>query len=175
MRTSSALLLMLLATTTASATPLLSPPTYNPFSGSMMMTTSSKRTSCPAPISPNLITSPSEPPPYAVSISSSSSPIEMGFSVPSDAVGPCSVMIDLTNVQVTGSAKINLYDLDGPTPGALVGTTEFAAGSKATINSFACREQMCFRLEVADESEGSEVGWEEMGGVGGGLRMDYGC
>ncbi|KAK4222918.1 hypothetical protein QBC38DRAFT_488799 [Podospora fimiseda] len=84
-------------------------------------------------------------------------------------------MIDLTDVSVTGSAKINLYDLDGPTPGALVGTTEFAAGSKATINSFACREQMCFRMEVADESEGKEVDWEELGGVGGGLRLDYGC
>lgn len=84
-------------------------------------------------------------------------------------------MIDLTQVSVSGSAKINVYTLDGPNPGALVGTTEFGAGKKATINSFACREQMCFKLEVADESEGKQVDWQELGGVGGGLRLDYGC
>ena len=95
-------------------------------------------------------------------------------------------MIDLTQVSVSGSAKVNVYALDGPDPGALVGTALFEAGTRVTINSFACREQMCFRLEVAADkspessfdSEGKEavtVGWREMGGVGGGLRLDYGC
>ncbi|KAK4183713.1 hypothetical protein QBC35DRAFT_507478 [Podospora australis] len=129
--------------------------------------------SCPV-VSPELSASPKQPPPYLVSLSSAKT-IEVGFSMPPSATtGPCSLMLDLSTCSVQGSAKINVYALDGPDPGGLLGTAMFAAGSKATINSFACREQMCFRLEAAEEdADGSVEFTEATGGVG--LGMTYGC
>ena len=74
---------------------------------------------------------------------------------------------------MTGSAQVNVYALDGPAAGALVGTTIFAPGTQATINSFACREQMCYGLEVASAADGSAVEFVESQGVG--LSMTYDC
>ncbi|KAK4150530.1 hypothetical protein C8A00DRAFT_36862 [Chaetomidium leptoderma] len=138
----------------------------------------------------------SQPPPPAV---------EIGFTLPpsqqqdtSSDPGPCTLFLDLTSpsARVSGSATVNIYALDGPAPGALVGTTRFAAGAVATVNSFACREEeMCFRLEVVqpggsgdDEDDEGGGGGDEGGGDGEvvveflqggvegmGLGMRYGC
>jgi hypothetical protein len=90
---------------------------------------------------------------------------------------------------VHGAATVNVYALDGPSAGALVGTTRFAAGVQAAVNSFECGEgEMCFRLEVAGDGDG-EGGDDDDGGdgdgegveflqggvVGMGLGMRYGC
>ncbi|KAK0706319.1 hypothetical protein B0T26DRAFT_627747, partial [Lasiosphaeria miniovina] len=77
--------------------------------------------------------------------------VEIGFTIPSDAVGPCSLMLNLPAgvAQVSGSVQVNVVALDGPSAGSLVGTTTFADGAVATINSFACRPQMCYSLEIA--------------------------
>lgn len=69
-----------------------------------------------------------------------------------------------------------------------MGTTRFAAGVQATVNSFECREEdMCFRLEVAAEDgeqdgdgsggdgDGGGVEFLQGGVVGMGLGMRYGC
>jgi hypothetical protein len=85
---------------------------------------------------------------------------------------------------VHGAATVNVYALDGPSAGALVGTTRFAAGVRATVNSFECGEgEMCFRLEVAGDGDGDgeggdgeeEVVFLQGGVVGMGLGMRYGC
>ncbi|KAK4197905.1 hypothetical protein QBC40DRAFT_284620 [Triangularia verruculosa] len=158
---------------TATASPLFNTSPSNPLL--------EERQQC-GTIYPNLRNSPTAPPPYQVSISSAdASGIEIGFTIPSSVVaagtGPCELILDLSSSQaaVDGSAKINVYALDGPDANALVGTTQFYQGSKATINSWACREQMCFRLEVASESEGKEVSFEEVGVQGAGFWMKYGC
>ncbi|KAK3387334.1 hypothetical protein B0H63DRAFT_469827 [Podospora didyma] len=75
-------------------------------------------------------------------------------------------------VSGSGSQQINVVALDGPAPGALVGTAIFASGSSATINSFACRSQMCYSLQIADGKTGS-VAFTETQGVG--VTMTYDC
>ncbi|KAM7203997.1 hypothetical protein V8F33_001968 [Rhypophila sp. PSN 637] len=118
---------------------------------------------------------PDQPIPYSVSISTTqSAQVEVGFSIPSDAVGPCSLMLSLpAGCSITGGAQINVYALDGPAAGDLVGTTIFTEGTKATINSFSCREQMCYGLEVASAADGTAVEFVEGAGVG--LSMTYDC
>jgi hypothetical protein len=62
------------------------------------------------------------------------------------------------HVSGTG-ANVNVYALDGPEAGELVGTTWFGPGAVATVNSFACRvapDEMCFRFEVAPPEEAEE-------------------
>ncbi|KAK0667867.1 hypothetical protein QBC41DRAFT_227518 [Cercophora samala] len=175
MRTSSILATVSALALTATATPLFTSPS------NQMNPLVKERQQC-GTIYPNLRNSPTAPPPYQVSISSAdASGIEIGFAIPSSVVaagtGPCELVLDLSSSQaaVDGSAKVNVYALDGPDANALVGTTQFYQGSKATINSWACREQMCFRLEVAQESDGKEVSFEEVGVQGAGFWMKYGC
>ncbi|KAK0740460.1 hypothetical protein B0T18DRAFT_294305, partial [Schizothecium vesticola] len=106
----------------------------------------------------------------------------LGFIVPSDAVGPCSLMLALpSSADVQGGpAQVNVVALDGPDPGGMVGTVWFSdssSGAATTISSFACREQMCYSLQVVAEDEGGSAQWvqfEEAGGDGG-VYMTYGC
>lgn len=62
--------------------------------------------------------------------------------------------------------------VDGPAAGSLVGTVTFAAGERRTINSFACRGEMTFRLEMAGPGAGS-VQFAQGGGAG--VVLTYGC
>ncbi|KAK4038192.1 hypothetical protein C8A01DRAFT_37894 [Parachaetomium inaequale] len=117
-------------------------------------------------------------------------PVEIAFALPANSSstqsasgdsGPCTLFLDLSSpaAQVSGAATVNVYALDGPAAGSLVGTTRFAAGEVATVDSFACREEeMCFRLEVADDDNGdgtTGVGFLQGDGEGMGLGMRYGC
>jgi hypothetical protein len=109
--------------------------------------------------------------PYSVDINSSKG-VEIGFTIPDDAVGPCSLMLEMpSGADISGSAQVNVFALDGPAPGALVGTTTFASGSWATINSFACRPQMCYSLKIA--SGDSTLQFMEQEGMG--VVMTYNC
>lgn len=118
---------------------------------------------------------PDQPIPYTLSINAAQTArVEVGFTIPDDAVGPCSLMIALPNgCSMSGGAQINVYALDGPAAGALVGTTIFEEGTAATINSFACRAQMCYGLEVASTADGTGVEFLQEQGVG--LSMTYDC
>jgi len=137
-----------------------------------------KRT-CAGVTYPELRTS-SQPIPFSISIGTTTeqTATEIGFTIPDGAKGPCTLMLNLPQgtTYVTGGAKINIYALDGPDAGSLVGTTMFAAGSAATINSFACRPQMCYGFAVAtDEAANADKSvtfWEEEGS---GLTMTYDC
>ncbi|KAK3934231.1 hypothetical protein QBC46DRAFT_428521 [Diplogelasinospora grovesii] len=155
---------------------------------------------------PSLRTSPSQPlPPYSISITtttttttSSSNPknggVEIGFTIPEGVAGPCNLMINLppNAAHVTpegggsGGVQIDVFALDGPAPGALVGTTMVNAGEEgttmATINSFACRPQMCYSLRIANRNatEGEEmVEFKQGGGAEGeqgvGIYMTHDC
>ncbi|KAK4667481.1 hypothetical protein QC763_309655 [Podospora pseudopauciseta] len=175
MRTSTLLATVSALALTATAAPALTSPS------NQMNPLLKERQQC-GTIYPNLRNSPTAPPPYQVFISSAdASGIEIGFSIPSSVVsagtGPCELVLDLSSSQaaVYGSAQVNVYALDGPDANALVGTTQFYQGSKASISSWACREQMCFRLEVAEESEGKQVSFEEVAVQGAGFWMKYGC
>src|SRR5438105_15878558 len=58
---------------------------------------------CTDTILPLLCTSPSAlptPPPYTISFSSSSSLVEIGFTIPSDAIGPCTLSVSLPHSAV---------------------------------------------------------------------------
>ncbi|KAK0613958.1 hypothetical protein B0T14DRAFT_291005 [Immersiella caudata] len=120
--------------------------------------------------------SPTQPLPFPLSISSNNpSPVEIGFAIPTDAVGPCSLMLSLpAAAQVQGGAQIDVIALDGPAQGALVGTTQFVNGGAATINSFACREQMCYSLGISNGGQGA-VEFMEGAGAGVGVVMTYDC
>ncbi|KAK0643187.1 hypothetical protein B0T16DRAFT_331353 [Cercophora newfieldiana] len=114
--------------------------------------------------------------PFPFSISSTdAAPLEIGFAIPSGAVGPCSLMLSLpAAAQVQGGAQIDVIDLDGPAQGAVVGTTQFVSGEATTINSFACREQMCYSLGISGGGQGS-VQFMEGAGQGVGVVMTYDC
>lgn len=118
---------------------------------------------------PQLRTDPSKPLPYSISLTPGANPLDIGFTIPDGAAGPCSLMLSLP-ASVQGAAQVNVVALDGPAPGALVGTTTFAAGGQATINSFACRPQMCYSLQVTGDQA---VGFQEGGGWG--VVMTYDC
>ncbi|KAM7206462.1 hypothetical protein V8F20_002811 [Naviculisporaceae sp. PSN 640] len=113
--------------------------------------------------------------PYSVSINTAqTAQVEVGFQIPDDAVGPCTLMISLpAGCTMSGGAQINIYDLDGPAAGEVVGTTIFQEGTAATINSFACRSQMCFGFEVASAADGTAVEFLQEQGVG--LSITYDC
>ncbi|KAK4455178.1 hypothetical protein QBC34DRAFT_433392 [Podospora aff. communis PSN243] len=119
---------------------------------------------------------PTQPLPFALSVNSNNpSPVEIGFAIPSGAVGPCSLMLSLpAAAQVQGGAQIDVIALDGPAQGALVGTTQFVSGGAATINSFACREQMCYSLGISGGGQGA-VQFMEGAGTGVGVVMTYDC
>ncbi|KXX77839.1 hypothetical protein MMYC01_206980 [Madurella mycetomatis] len=78
---------------------------------------------------------------------------DSGKSYPS----PCTLMVGMTNpkVQIWGVVKVKVYALGGPAHAALAGTTMIKKGVKATINSFACRPQMCYRLVVEEVGHGA--------------------
>lgn len=118
---------------------------------------------------PRLRSDPSKPLPYSISLRPGANPLGIGFTIPDSAAGPCSLMLSLP-ASVQGVARVNVVALDGPAPGALVGTTTFTAGGQATINSFACRPQMCYSLQVTGDQA---VGFQEGGGWG--VVMTYDC
>ncbi|KAL2132210.1 hypothetical protein VTI74DRAFT_4097 [Chaetomium olivicolor] len=103
-------------------------------------------------------------------------PLEIGFSLPqgtsTSGSGPCTLMLDLTSPDAKvsgGPATINVFALDGPAAGALVGTVRFKRGARGTVNSFACRDQeMCYRLELADGDGNGNDGNGGGGSTGGG-------
>ncbi|KAK3906442.1 hypothetical protein C8A05DRAFT_11829, partial [Staphylotrichum tortipilum] len=78
--------------------------------------------------------------------------------------------------------SVNVFALDGPAPGALVGTSKFGSAQPWTeervvvINSFACREEMTFRFELEGVGEvGFANGYDAGLGVGGGVEVVWGC
>ena len=119
---------------------------------------------------------PAQPLPWSLTVDSSApSSVEIGFTVPSDAVGPCSLMLSLpAAAQVQGGAQVDVTALDGPAAGALVGTTQFVSGESTTINSFACRPQMCYSLGISGGNQGI-VEFLEGAGSGVGVVMTYDC
>jgi hypothetical protein len=79
------------------------------------------------------------------------------------------------SAQVQGGATIDVIALDGPAQAALVGTTQFVAGAEGvTIDSFACREQMCYSIGISGGRQGY-VSFLEGDGQGVGVVMGYGC
>lgn len=81
---------------------------------------------------------------------------------------------------------VNVFALDDGGDGAiLVGSVRFPAGvvgvgggaaTTVVINSFACRERMAFRLELAEPGEVGFVNGEDRGlGADGGVEMVWGC
>ncbi|KAK3296885.1 uncharacterized protein B0H64DRAFT_440378 [Chaetomium fimeti] len=108
--------------------------------------------------------------------------------------GPCTLravfpphweVID-TSAQAGGAPlAVDVYAVDGPAAGALVGTVSFAVDAGGddmgrervvVVNSFACRERMAYRFELAGVGEvGFVNGFDEGLGVEGGLEMVVGC
>ncbi|KXX73680.1 hypothetical protein MMYC01_209731 [Madurella mycetomatis] len=114
------------------------------------------------------------------------------FALPREALaggGPCALRARFpTHWEVYDSSveaggpplAVDIFDVDGPAAGALVGSVRFAAlevgGAAATINSFACRETMTYRFELAGVGEVGFVNGEDTGlGVDGGVEMVWGC
>jgi hypothetical protein len=118
------------------------------------------------------------------------------FALPSPASslpGPCTLRAVFpphwevfdSSVQAGGEPlAVNVIAADGPAEGALVGVVKFAgsgAGEEGeervvTVNSFACRERMAYRFELAGVGEvGFVNGFDQGLGVEGGLEMGWGC
>ena len=114
---------------------------------------------------------------------------------PSPIPGPCTLRavfpphweVTDTSIQSGGAPlAVNVYAVDGPAAGALVGTVRFAAADKGdgsagrervvVVNSFACRARMVYRFELVGVGEvGFVNGFDEGLGVEGGLEMAVGC
>ncbi|GAB1315043.1 hypothetical protein MFIFM68171_05253 [Madurella fahalii] len=114
------------------------------------------------------------------------------FALPREALagsGPCALRARFpahwevydSSVEAGGAPlAVDIFDVDGPAAGALVGSVRFAAvevgGAAATINSFACRESMAYRLVLAGVGEVGFVNGEDRGlGLDGGVEMVWGC
>ncbi|KAK0634321.1 hypothetical protein B0T17DRAFT_566781 [Bombardia bombarda] len=168
---------------TTSVAPTTTPSQFHPTTNNINNNNNIPKTkrTCAGTQYPVLRANPSQALPYTLAIASGQS-TEVGFTIPEDAVGPCSLVVSLPTgaAQITGSGvQVNVIALDGPTPGALVGTTTFGGGGGgavgATINSFACRAQMCYGLEIAsdDGQGGKSVAFVEAAGEG--ISMTYDC
>ena len=102
---------------------------------------------------------------------------DLGFTIPNGVVGPCSLVVQFPAnypISASGDSQVNFKAIDGPAPGALVGTYTFQKSADAvfaTINSFACRPNFDFELELAG-AEGA-VSFSEIEGAG--LYMTYNC
>src|SRR3569833_2653525 len=105
-------------------------------------------------------------------------PQTLTFSIPAGAVGPCSLVAQFQQnyaIAMSGSAQVNFYDVNGPATGALVGSYTFATNpwgpTYATINSWACRASMTYRLEIA----GTKKTKNNPKNNNDGLIMTYNC
>ncbi|KAH8892795.1 hypothetical protein GQ53DRAFT_805738 [Thozetella sp. PMI_491] len=94
--------------------------------------------------------------PFTVNLNSSSPTAIVSFTgVPTNVVGPCSLVAQFPAnylIATTGNSQVNFRPLEGPAPNSLVGTYTFAQSSTArynTINSFACRANFNFQLSLA--------------------------
>lgn len=103
----------------------------------------------------------------------------LSWDIPAGAGGPCTLIATFPAgypISSTGNAQVNVIDVNGPTPGSIVGTVTFASDpsgpSTRYINSFACRANMQYQLVLATEGSGS-VSFGE--GNGAGVAMTYGC
>ncbi|KAI1380724.1 hypothetical protein F4677DRAFT_195837 [Hypoxylon crocopeplum] len=97
----------------------------------------------------------------------------ISFQIPPNSVGPCQLVAKFPAdypITSTGSDLVNVKALDGPAPGALVGSLRFRPGITTYINSFACRDTMSYELSIA-QGDG-EVKFSEIQGAG--LFMDVG-
>ncbi|KAK1770948.1 hypothetical protein QBC33DRAFT_511752 [Phialemonium atrogriseum] len=108
----------------------------------------------------------------------SSQPATVSFSIPAGARGPCSLVLAFPAgypVATTGSSQVDVVALDGPAAGAVVGTVALASlpgeAIVRTVNSFSCRPELSFRLQIAG-AEGS-VAFTEVEGAG--LFVTYDC
>ncbi|KAK3327369.1 hypothetical protein B0T19DRAFT_161376 [Cercophora scortea] len=103
---------------------------------------------------------------------------DLAFTVPTGAGGPCSLVATFPAgypIAASGQTQVNVFDVDGPAAGALVGTVTFASSATSptfvTINSFACRPSMRYRLELAGQQ--GAVDFAEGGGAG--VALTYNC
>ncbi|KAI1850612.1 hypothetical protein JX265_004322 [Neoarthrinium moseri] len=117
--------------------------------------------------------------PINFSITPTNSPL-VSFNVPPNSVGPCSLVAKFPAgypITSSGSNLVNVIAVGGPAPGALVGSVRFASSPDqrtfTTINSFACRPYMEFRLEISrDQANPGSVAFQEVQGAG--LFLDIG-
>ncbi|KAK3685405.1 hypothetical protein B0T22DRAFT_442582 [Podospora appendiculata] len=105
-------------------------------------------------------------------------PQDLAFTVPNGAGGPCSLVATFPAgypIASSGQTQVNVFDVDGPAAGAIVGTVTFASSAAGptfvTINSFACRPSMRYRLELA----GTQGAVDFAEGAGAGVAVTYNC
>ncbi|KAK0727177.1 hypothetical protein B0T26DRAFT_747532 [Lasiosphaeria miniovina] len=103
---------------------------------------------------------------------------DLAFSVPAGAGGPCSLVATFPvgfSIANSGQALVDVVAVDGPAPGALVGSITFASDPVSptfrTINSFACRPNMLFRLRIS----GAQGAVDFAEGNGAGVALTYSC
>nr|ASA39655.1 AVR-Pi54 [Pyricularia oryzae] len=106
---------------------------------------------------------------------SKNAPQWVGFWVPTDAVGACELKaVFPAGFPIAGTRpQVNIIDVNGPAPGSIVGTVTFTPGTSTTINPFACRQDMQYKLEVASWQAQGSVSYPAQHGTG--LILTYGC
>ncbi|KAI4862054.1 hypothetical protein F4820DRAFT_38220 [Hypoxylon rubiginosum] len=99
----------------------------------------------------------------------------VSFQIPPNSAGPCQLVAKFPAgypVFSVGDDLVNVTALDGPAPGALVGSLRFRAGTTTVINSFGCRDVMAYELALANPDGNGEVSFSEIQGAG--LFMEVG-
>ncbi|TLD32783.1 hypothetical protein PspLS_01398 [Pyricularia sp. CBS 133598] len=106
---------------------------------------------------------------------SKNAPQWIGFWVPANAVGACELKaVFPAGFPIAGTRpQVNIIDVNGPAPGSIVGTVTFTPGTSTTVNSFACRPDMQYKLEVASWQAQGSVSYPAQPGTG--LILSYGC
>lgn len=85
------------------------------------------------------------------------------YAVPHPAGAPCSLIASFEagfqGIEQSGETLIDVYAIDGPAPGALVGSFRIdpVNGQKTTINSFACRDVLTFDFEISSDERPGDV------------------
>ncbi|KAL2118239.1 hypothetical protein VTJ04DRAFT_7899 [Mycothermus thermophilus] len=124
------------------------------------------------------------------------------WTLPPDALlpasGPCTLrarfpslweIVDTSVAKGGAPLPVNVFSETEDQQGLLIGVTTFASPNKednapspdgpervVVVNSFACKETMTFRFELAGEGEvGFVNGLDEGLGLTGGLEIVYGC
>lgn len=96
----------------------------------------------------------------------------VSFSIPDGSYG-CSLRADFPpDYPITKSGNSQVYVFDTAT-NSHVGTVEFVSPMATTINSFACKPSLSYRLSIGSATEAGSVAFA--GTQDAGLTMTYNC
>jgi len=116
---------------------------------------------------------------YKASGQASTSQI-IAWNLPADATGPCALRAYFPagyKVNSYGNSQVNVYDVNGNSPGSMVGTVTFKSDPNQPtdlyINSFQCRSNFQYKFAIATTDGSGSVEFTQ--GSAAGIYASQGC